>query len=187
MQEKPQEILKNLKKKYSLWWLRISISNHKFSNLHYLFQCDLNKKLTSSLVCKDFESLPCNCINKCKIDGKCIFNKQCRKRVIIYEATCNVCNMNYVGNTQQFMKKRMYGHLNDVVSSVHGKLKSDTFACHMAAHFENIYDNKCFMATPLLPYVSTQVIWQGNVISCNKSFATLRCTLCMQERLDILK
>ena len=37
------------------------------------------------------------------------------------------------------------------------------------------------------PHVTTRILWQGNAINCNKSFATLRCTLCMQERLKILR
>ena len=81
----------------------------------------------------------------------------------------------------------MYGHFNDVISSIRGKQKSDTFTRHMVAHFGTINDKKIFTATQLRPYVSTRVIWQGNYISCNKSFSTLRCTLCMQECLDILK
>ena len=32
-----------------------------------------------------------------------------------------------------------------------------------------------------------EVIWKGNPISCSKSFGKLNCTLCMKERLAILK
>ena len=35
--------------------------------------------------------------------------------------------------------------------------------------------------------VKMSIEWQGNPISCNKSFGTLNCSLCMHERLIILK
>ena len=187
MISKPHDILKRLRNKYKLKWLRISMSNHKFPNLRNLLQAYLNQKLTSDLVCKDFENLPCNCITKCKINGKCIFNGQCRQSVVVYEATCNFCTHQYVGNTQQFLKDRMYGHFQDVRSIVRGRPKSDTFASHMAAHFEDVENKKSFTSTMIRPHVTTRILWQGNAINCNKSFATLRCTLCMQERLEILR
>jgi len=32
-----------------------------------------------------------------------------------------------------------------------------------------------------------KILWQGDAISCMKSFGTLKCSLCMRERLEILK
>ena len=32
-----------------------------------------------------------------------------------------------------------------------------------------------------------EIIWQGNPISCMKTFRQLNCRLCMRERLEILK
>ena len=55
---------------------------------------------------------------------------------------------------------------------------------HFASHFANCRDitphriRKCLDMT---------ILWQGNAISCMKSFGRLDCTLCMQERLHILK
>jgi hypothetical protein len=34
--------------------------------------------------------------------------------------------------------------------------------------------------------MKVKVIWQGNMISCMKSFGKLNCSLCMQERIEIL-
>ena len=56
MKANPQKNQKNLRQKFSLRWLRISMSNHNFSNLCTLLQSDLNKKLTSSLVCKNYKN-----------------------------------------------------------------------------------------------------------------------------------
>ena len=46
--------------------------------------------------------------------------------------------------------------------------------------------------TPYSPQIirdMTQVefLWQGKAISCMKSFGTLRCQLCMEEKLAILR
>ena len=35
--------------------------------------------------------------------------------------------------------------------------------------------------------MKTDIIWQGNAISCMKSFGRYNCRLCMQERLEIYK
>jgi hypothetical protein len=42
----------------SLKWLRVSMSYHPFSNLHELLQSDLNTKLNSTVISKDFKNLP---------------------------------------------------------------------------------------------------------------------------------
>jgi hypothetical protein len=42
----------------SLKWLCVSMSYHHFSNLHELLQSDLNTKLNSTVISKDFQNLP---------------------------------------------------------------------------------------------------------------------------------
>ncbi len=34
--------------------------------------------------------------------------------------------------------------------------------------------------------MKVKIVWQGNAISCMKSFGKLNCSLCMQERIEIL-
>ena len=36
-------------------------------------------------------------------------------------------------------------------------------------------------------HVTVSIAWQGKPISCNKSFGKLNCSLCMKERLEILR
>ena len=106
-------ILKWLRDKYDLKWLRISMSYHKFSNLGEIFQGDLNNKLMKNITSKDFMDLMCNCTNSTTINGNCIYNGNCRKSIVIYKATCKECGCYYIGNTQQKLKLRMNQHFAD--------------------------------------------------------------------------
>ena len=60
--------------------------------------------------------------------------------------------------------------------------RSDTFAKHFAKHFPRD-------ATPqqLRENIDLDVLWQGNPLSCVKTFKTPKCRLCTMERLFILK
>jgi hypothetical protein len=109
---------------------------HRFPDLRNLFQADLNKKLTANLVSRDFVNESCNRIKNKKVYGKCIFNSECRNRVVVYKVTCQVCKMQYVGNTQQHVKDRMKQHFQQVVKSVLTGVGSDTFARHFASHID---------------------------------------------------
>ena len=100
-------ILKKLRDKYELKWLRISMSYHKFSNLREIFQGNMGSKLMAGVELLDFIDRPCNSNHDTKINGECVYGDKCRKRVIVYKATCNQCGMIYIGNTQQQFKDRM--------------------------------------------------------------------------------
>jgi len=128
--------LKALKKKYNLKWLRPSMSYHKFSNLREIFQGDLTNKTLKGIGSQDFQDLTCNCNAASKINNKCIYNSKCRTSIVLYKATCKVCEKFYVGNTQQHLKKRMNQHFSETRSLVSKNLTSDTFAKHFAAHFK---------------------------------------------------
>ena len=180
-------IINRTKKKHNLPWLRVSMSYKKFANLREIFSSDLNSKLMKGITSLDFADRPCNCTRSNKfLNGECVYKSNCRKKMVIYMATCKFkdCNCFYIGNTQQCLKKRMEGHYNDVKQKILYNKSSDSFADHFASHFANCRDitphriRKCLDMT---------ILWQGNAISCMKSFGRLDCTLCMQERLHILK
>jgi hypothetical protein len=125
-------ILKELRNKHGLVWLRVSISYHKFSNLREIFHGDLNRKLMDGIVSRDFMDRPCNCNRASKIDGKCAYNGECRKMCVVYKATCRVCDESYIGQTQQKLKDQMGQHLNDVKKLITKGIRSDSFASHFA-------------------------------------------------------
>ena len=82
-------ILKKLRDKYNLKWLRISMSYHKFTNLGEIFQGDLNDdKVMDGITSKDFMDLNCNCIQSTTVNGKCICGGNCRKSIVVYKAIC---------------------------------------------------------------------------------------------------
>ena len=41
-----------------------------------------------------------------------------------------MCDAIYIGNTQQTFKKRMDGHLSDILRLLNNRQKSDSFASH---------------------------------------------------------
>jgi hypothetical protein len=97
----------------SLKWLPVSMSYHSFSNLGELFQSDLNTKRNSTVISKDFQNLPCNCRNK----QACLYEGKCHHSIVAYQATCLKTNNCFIGNTQQHVKTRMQGHVQDVKTS----------------------------------------------------------------------
>ena len=128
---------------------------------------------------------PCNCNRASRVNGECIYNGDCRKSIVVYKAECKLCKMAYFGNTQQQLKKRTNQHLADVCNLVNKNKTSDSFAKHFAQHFPNRQEK--LTIGEARTYVKIAIEWQGNPISCNKSFGNLNCSLCMHERLIILK
>jgi len=102
-----------------------------------------------------------------------------------YWSACNDCKMCYLGNTQQKIKLRINQHLGEVCKLVNTGKTSDSFAKHFALHHKN-RESKLTIGEAR-KRVSVSILWQGNPISCNKSFGKLNCSLCMKERILILK
>ena len=176
--------LRELCNKHGLRWLRVSMSYHRFSNLRDIFQGNLNQKLMEGILSHNFMDLPCNCNKTMKLHGQCVYNGDCRKMCVIYKVTCRICDNFYIGNTQQKMKNWQGQHLDDVKKLVMKEICSDSFAAHFAGH--------CTLGVKpsnkeLREMMKYQIIWQGNPISCMKTFGKLDCLLCMRERIEILK
>ena len=94
------KLMKKLKKRYKLSWLRVNMAYRHFTNLRERFSSDLTGKLNSGLKSLDFMSQPCNCNIRSKVNGQCAFNKQCHTKVLVYKITCLCCNHVYIGVTQ---------------------------------------------------------------------------------------
>lgn len=115
----------------------------------------------------------------------CFCKGKCRKSLVVYKATCKFCDCFYIGNTQQKLKKRMEQHFGETCKQVNEGDKSDSFAAHFAAHFEG--GDEDITRQMVRNKVDMEIVWQGDAISCMKSFGQLSCRLCMKERLEILK
>ena len=178
-------IIKKLRDKYELKWLRVNMSYHKFPNLAQAFMGDLTAKLTNGVKSRDFEDEPCNCTARSKVNGVCMFGGECRKSIVIYKAECQKCKMCYIGNTQTKVKLRTNLHLGEVCTLVNKGKKSDSFARHFASHHINRQTK--LTTGEARKDMKVTILWQGKAISSNKTFGTLNCALCMKERLEILK
>jgi hypothetical protein len=60
-EEPIHKLLKKLRNKFYLKWLRILMSYHRFPNLREMLQGDLSIKLTDNIESMDFKARECNC------------------------------------------------------------------------------------------------------------------------------
>ena len=159
-------ILKKLRDKYNLKWLRILMSYHKFTNLGEIFQGDSNNKLMDGITSKDFMDLNCNCINSMTVNGKCIFGGNCRKSIVVCKATCKECGCYYISNAQQKLKMQMNQHFTNTKDLIKNNKLSDSFAKHFASHFQ---DKKHMSRGDVRNITNIEIIWQGNPMSSTKT------------------
>ena len=94
--------------------------------------------------------------------------------------------MCYLGNTQQKLKLRINQHLGEVCKLVNTGKTSDSFAKHFAQHHTSRRESKLTIGEARKD-VTVTILWQGNPITCNKSFGKMKCSLCMKERIKILQ
>ena len=152
------------------------MSYHKFSNVGELFQGDLSRKIMNGVTSLDFKNLQCNCQAANKINnGLCIFNGECRHNCLVYKLSCKACDKHYIGCTQNKQKGRAQQHFNDVNNLVQRGISSTSFADHVATHFPSGMKVQPRQVHDLL---KTEILWQGDPISCHKAFGMRDCTLC---------
>ncbi len=175
-------IIKKLKKKHHLKWLRVSMSYHRFTNLRELFNGDLTGKLNKHVISQDFSSRPCNC--RSKNTTGCDYANLCRETLVVYRVQCKTTGKSYIGCTQQNFKKRMQQHFNDVRNLRAGKGHHDSYAHHFAKMSINFPNPSPKLLRSLATF---HILWQGNPLSTVKTFGTNHCLLCDQERLHIFK
>jgi len=128
--------LKTLRNKFSLPWIRTSMSYQKFPNLREQFQGDLLSKLTKDVGSLDFDTISCNCNIWSKVNGKFPYNSLCQHSIVVYKATCKLSGKFYIGNTQQKLKARLTQHCTEVKALVNKGIISDSFAKHAASLFQ---------------------------------------------------
>ena len=78
----------------------------------------------------------------------------------------------------------MNQHFIETRALVNKNETSDSFAKHFASHFPK---NEKIATKDVRAKVKMDILWKGNPILCSKSFGKLNCSLCMKERLLILK
>ena len=179
------QIIKEQKKIFGLEWIRVSMAYHRFTNLREIFQHDLSYKLDRDIDSLDFMNRDCNCpTDKDTGEQTCNYNNICRNRVVVYQATCKASGMKYIGSTHQFIKKRMQGHNNNVITCQQTGTSKTSFARHFSTILQNFQPitNKIIRNS-----IEYSILWQGNSISTTQTFGTSNCRLCTQEKIAIIK
>jgi len=107
-----------LKKKYSMGWLRHRMVYKRHSNLKELLLGQLQQKCMEGVVIasdlKKRGDEKCRCQAKYKPDGRCPYGEECETRAVIYKITCRCCKDYYLGKTQNSLKERCQEHYHDV-------------------------------------------------------------------------
>ena len=160
------------------------MSYHKFSNVRESFQGDLNKKIMKGVISSDLINRDCNCDKRTTRNGACVYNGKCRSLCVIYIASDKAnTGKHCIGSTQNFIEERYKGHYQDVRKRVKEDEKSSSFANHFASCFPKGENIKSGQVRDL---IVVDVLWQGNIINCMKTFGARRCSLCMREKCFIL-
>ena len=85
----------------------------------------------------------------------------------------------------------MTDHFADTGSLINNSIISDTFDKHFASHFKIKKDKKkkidLVSISQIRKLAKVSILWQGKPISNMKTFGKLNCSLCMKERLSIIK
>ena len=87
----------------------------------------------------------------------------------------------------------MTGHFADTRRLIDNGIVSDTFAKHFASHFKTNEEKGKRKKKDLVSIgqirklAKVSILWQGKPISNVKTFGKLNCSLCMKERLSIIK
>lgn len=191
------KILKQCRDNNELWWLRIKVIYSRFTNLEEMVQADLMSKIDSGIESIDLMNRPCNCSSTNKDDNDvCIYEGDCRKKVVIYGANCLICKSIYIGSTQGTVKDRMGGHAQDVRDYFRKGKKADSFQSHFSKHIENGDLERLLGFDPgsipsqanIRKMYRTKVLWRSKSnLAASRKFGTDKCKLCSEERLQILR
>jgi hypothetical protein len=125
----------------------------------------------------------CNCRSPMRC---CQHGNICRVPVAVYKVKCKNLGKIYIGNTQQFFKARLRGHIQDVTQYVEKNIFSDSYT----KYFGGMVPHGARQApTPGIhrDLISCSVIWKGDPITAVKTFGKNSCKLCNPERMVIVK
>ena len=175
------------------------MANSRYANFGEMLEGDLSSKVMKPYVDANMVDRPCNCnVRSLRNDGSCLYNGDCRKKMVIYELKNKKTDQAYYGKTVQHLKDRTRQHFEDVwaiidsnrnpddMSKKDKATKTDSFATHFAKICGDCKNSNAVKAK-LKEAISVEVIWQGDAIKCTKSARTRDCRLCMMERKQIMQ
>jgi len=154
----------------------------RYENVEELLGAALTKVIMKGITSRDMKYRRCNCSKpNCLANGKCMYNSKYRETCVVYKVKCRLCKKTYIGNTQNFLKKRMQEHMNDMVKQKNKGQASDSFAKHFARHLHKVE----ISAKDVRPLLKVTTIKRLDPIAASSGFGTDRCQLCMEERIEI--
>ena len=192
--------IKRLAAEHNIKGLRFKMAYQKFSNFGEKLNADLNNKVMANIIDFDLMDRKCNCNKKSKLDdGRCHYDGDCRKSMVVYDARCEVTGKSYVGKTQDYLKTRTQQHVTDVWKTIEsgrrkygpnwtgsgGYARADAFSKHFANQCRDCTNSNQVKAK-MKRIMTPTIIWQGDRIQCMKSSRTAQCKICMTERIEIL-
>jgi len=192
-------VIKRLKDKFDLRWLRFSMSYKRFSNVRELYRADLDRKLDEGLESEDFKTRDCNCKGSNRREGNCIYGENCRKKVLIYKIKCRHCSKFYIGSTYDCLKSRADGHCSATCAiankSKYAKVWRTAWSNHANTHLgishpdgpPYQYVQGRFTVPTVKTMMDFELMWHCNGILASKSFGKRNCILCNQERVEIVR
>ncbi len=168
------KLIKQLRNRFDLGWLRVSMSYHRFPNLRDLFQSDLTSTIIEGVESIDLKVRECNCRTAKR--NKCGYGDVCRVPVVVYKITCKRTNKVYIGNTQNHLKTRMRGHFQNVKELYKKGKTSDSYA----RHFAGVVPWGEPTPTPGIQrdLITCEILWRRNPILVVKSFGKTTRVLC---------
>ena len=98
-------VINRLWKPFNLSWMRVRIYYHRFNNLSELLNGDIAVKIGRVILSKYLMDRECNSSIPYKDNIKCVYKDKCRSKCLIYEVKWSMCESDYIGNTQQKIKK----------------------------------------------------------------------------------
>jgi predicted GIY-YIG superfamily endonuclease len=186
------KLMKKLKKRYKLSWLCVNMAYQQFTNLRERFSGDLTGKLNAGLKPLDLMSRPCNCNSRSKVNGQCVFNEQCRAKVLVYKVTCLCCNLVYIGVTQRTLKRRVQEHISAVNSTPTTDKKGNhveksrlSICLAQRNHWPEIDATEKPSPALICSKLRIKIVYRANPIGAIRTFGTPSCKICMKERMEI--
>jgi len=108
------KIANKLKKRFGLGFLRPKMCHKRHRNTKEILLADLDRKVMKGvdyiLPKEKYYKPKCACRGT-KVNGKCLYNEQCKQPAVIYNAMWTPTNNNYIGKSQEFFQKRGNDHV----------------------------------------------------------------------------
>ena len=159
----------------------------EFRNFKEKLKNDLTTKVMKGVFDKDHKNDDCNCTAPSLHEGACVYGGKYRQSTIIYSLKCKICDMIYVGKSQQHFKQRTQQHMGEAwkhataMKKKHGhenwedaggSCGADAFAKHFGSHVRHTKNSNEVRAI-IKSLLDPTILWQGDRIKCMKSATSL--------------